>query len=139
MCDELYWKYDISKYTNRPPSICYTKALLNKSISYHRIIQCVEQMKNVLNSGFPFVFGFTVYESFESDQVQKTGIMPMPYKDETILGGHAVVCVGYFDAENKFLIRNSRGNDWGMNGYFTMPYKFIEDKNYCSDFWIIKS
>src|ERR1700678_1881450 len=77
----------------------------------------------------PYVFGFTVYESFESDAVAKSGIVPMPSSTETVLGGHAVMAVGYNDASQRFLVRNSWGSGWGMGGYFTIPYKYLPDAN----------
>jgi C1A family cysteine protease len=63
-----------------------------------------------------------VYESFESQQVAKSVVVPMPAKSEKLLGGHAILAVGYNDAEQRFIVRNSWGTSWGMQGYFTIPY-----------------
>ena len=98
----------------------------------------VMQMKAILASGFPFVFGFTVYETFESDEVAKSGIVPMPGPSEAALGGHAVMAVGYDDASQRFLARNSWGTSWGMGGYFTMPYSYLTDSNLADDFWVVR-
>ncbi len=49
---------------------------------YQRVAQNVNQMKGCLASGYPFVYGFTVYESFESKSVAKTGVVPMPASGE---------------------------------------------------------
>ena len=95
-------------------------------------------MLSCLTEGFPFVFGFAVYESFESDAVKKTGIVNLPKKDERQIGGHAVCAVGYDDTSSRFLIRNSWGADWGMGGYFTMPYAYLDDRNLADDFWTIR-
>ena len=62
----------------------------------------------------------------------------MPSKDEKELFGHAVMAVGYDDAQNRFIIRNSLGSNWGMNGYFTMPYAYLLDEKFASDFWTIR-
>ena len=91
-------------------------------------------------------FGFTVYESFESSEMASTGIMPMPGQGEQILGGHQVLAVGYLKAEpNYVLVRNSwgsakDGSPWGLDGsgYFLMPWQFILDPNYCSDWRTIQ-
>jgi len=98
----------------------------------------LNQMKGCLASGYPFVFGFTVYESFESDQVAKTGVAPMPATNEKVLGGHAVLAAGYDDGSQRFLVRNSWGPDWGMGGYFTLPYAYLTDANLADDFWTVR-
>jgi C1A family cysteine protease len=92
-----------------------------------------------LAEGYPFVFGFTVYESFESAAVAKTGVLNLPKPKEKVLGGHAVMCAGYNDAAKRFLIRNSWGTDWGMQGYFTMPYDYLGNRNLSDDFWTIRA
>ena len=93
-------------------------------------------MRACLQSGNPFIFGFVVYESFESKEVTQHGIMPMPQKGEKVLGGHAVAAVGYDDDKKMVIVRNSWGKKWGKDGYFHMPYEFILDPEYASDFWV---
>ena len=93
-------------------------------------------MLNCLAEGFPFVFGFTVYESFESIKVAQTGQVPMPKKSERALGGHAVMAAGYDQKQKRFIVRNSWGEEWGQAGYFTMPYAYLETS--ADDFWTIR-
>lgn len=138
VCPETLWPYDISKFTNKPTADCYENAKHHKSVKYHRLNNSLDELKSTLEEGYPFVFGFAVYESFESKEVADTGIMVMPSKKEKLLGGHAVMGVGYNDETRCFIIRNSWGIDWGDKGYFYMPYDFITSKNLCSDFWIIE-
>jgi C1A family cysteine protease len=95
------------------------------------------QMQGCLAAGAPFVFGFSVYESFESEEVAKTGVVPMPPRSERLLGGHAVLAVGYDDESQRFIVRNSWGTGWGMDGYFTMPYAYLTSRSLASDFWAI--
>ena len=95
-------------------------------------------MKGCLASGYPFVFGFSVYDSFESEAVARSGEMPMPQPTERLLGGHAVLAVGYDDATQRFIVRNFWGRKWGMAGYFTMPYGYMTDSNLADDFWTIR-
>ena len=96
-------------------------------------------MRGCIASGFPFVFGFTVYESFESQEVAQTGIVPMPSPGESVLGGHCVVAVGYDDTQRTFIIRNSWGTGWGEQGYCHMPYEYLISPHLSSDFWTIRS
>ena len=82
-------------------------------------------MKACLASGWPFVIGFSVYESFESSAVARTGLMPMPAHGEALLDGHAVLVVGYEDARQVFITRNSWSAQWADHGYFYMPYAYL--------------
>ncbi len=102
------------------------------------MVQTPSQLKGCLASGYPIVFGFTVYESFESDAVAKTGQVPLPKPSEKVLGGHAVLAVGYDETQQRFIVRNSWGKNWGLQGYFTMPYSYLTDNNLADDFWTIR-
>jgi len=137
VCSEKKWPYFVSKFRVKPTPSCYKDALNHQITSYHRIIT-LDEMRACLAEGFPFVFGFTVYESFESQAVAKTGIVNMPKTGERSLGGHAVLGVGYDDAKERFIVRNSWGDGWGVKGYFTIPYKYVADRNLSDDFWTIR-
>jgi C1A family cysteine protease len=137
VCPESEWPYDISTFTDKPPDQCYQDALAHQVTSYQRVPQILNQLKGCLANGFPFVFGFTVYESFESQEVARSGVVPMPTTGEQVLGGHAVLAVGYDDGHQRFLVRNSWGDKWGQGGYFTMPYAYLQDRQLAQDFWAI--
>jgi C1A family cysteine protease len=96
-------------------------------------------MQGCLAENYPFVFGFTVYQSFESETVAGTGIVPMPSPGEAVVRGHCVVAVGYDDTQRTFIIRNSWGTDWGIKGYCMMPYEYLLNPQLASDFWTIRS
>ena len=134
---ESDWPYDIERFTEKPPAKVYGDAAKNRVTSYQRVNRVLNQFKGCLASGYPFVLGFTAYDSFESAQVGHTGILNMPQPGESVVGGHAVVAVGYNDAKQAFIIRNSWGPHWGMKGYFTMPYQYLMDPNLSDDFWTI--
>jgi C1A family cysteine protease len=138
VCPEPEWPYDVSKFTLKPSRQAYQDATTDRAVSYQALVQEVNQMKGCLASGYPFVFGFTVYESFESAAVAKSGHAPMPSPSERAIGGHAVMAVGYEDAQQRFLVRNSWGANWGMAGYFTMPYAYLIQTGLASDFWTIR-
>jgi C1A family cysteine protease len=136
---ETDWDYNIDKFKDKPPQQAYDDAQLHQALAYQRVPRAVSQMKGCLADGFPWVFGFRVYESFESDAVAKSGEAPMPASGEQALGGHAVLAVGYDDATQRFLVRNSWGEGWGMAGYFTLPYAYLSDRGLASDFWTVRS
>jgi C1A family cysteine protease len=137
VCSEAKWPYVISKFAAKPPTACYTEALKHRIVEYRRLM-ALDDIRACLAEGYPFVFGFTVYESFESEQVAKTGTVPMPRKSERVLGGHAVLGVGYNDKQKRFIVRNSWGTGWGKKGYFTMPYAYLANPDLASDFWVVR-
>jgi C1A family cysteine protease len=131
------WAYDIRKVSRTPPIACYTEGQKHKITAYARL-NTLDDMRLCLSNGYPFVFGFSVYESFESDEVARTGMVLMPESGESVLGGHAVMGVGYDDAAQRFIVRNSWGSKWGLKGYFTMPYEYLADRNLSDDFWTVR-
>ncbi len=138
VCPESIWQYDIQAFAKKPGAKCYAEALKHQVLSYQRVVREVTSMKGCLAEGYPFVFGFTVYDSYESAAVARTGKLDMPKKKEGLRGGHAVVAVGYDDSKKRFIIRNSWGTAWGIKGYFTMPYQYLEEENLSDDFWTIR-
>lgn len=139
VCDETEWRYDITKFAEQPTQPCYAAALHNKVADYQRIAPHLEQFKGCLAEGVPFVFGFYLYESFHSQAVMRTGHASMPSPSEQFLGGHAVLCVGYDDINRCFIVRNSWGATWGLQGYFTLPYGYLTDQSLATDFWTIRA
>jgi C1A family cysteine protease len=92
-----------------------------------------------LSLGYPFVTGFTVYESFESAEVARTGIAPLPDPDERVLGGHAILVIGYDLDKKLFICRNSWGTDWGDKGIFYLPFEYLADTDLSSDQWTLRT
>ena len=138
VCSEKEWPYHVRSFTKKPHPSCYKSARKRQITSYHRI-STVDEMRICLAEGFPFVFGFTVYQSFESKEVERTGVLNLPKPKEQNKGGHAVLAVGYVDRDQRFIVRNSWGADWGQEGYFTVPYAYLADRNLSDDFWTIRA
>lgn len=129
--------YDVGAFTQEPSAAYYDEAAKHPTIAYARVAQTLSQLRGAILARHPVVFGFTVYDSFESHEVAASGDVPMPSPGEQVLGGHAVMIVGYDDTRQRFIVRNSWGPGWGQAGYFTMPYGYVLDPNLASDFWII--
>jgi C1A family cysteine protease len=138
VCPEPEWPYDILEFAHKPTAQCYKDAINHTAVQYQRIPQVLSQMKGCLASGYPFVFGFSVYTGFESEDVAETGAANMPTGKERLLGGHAVVAVGYDESTQRFNVRNSWGKKWGNKGYFTLPYAYLTDSNLADDLWTIR-
>jgi len=134
-CPEKDFPYDITKFTNKPTYQALKDAAGFKIISYQRVADLIS-LKTALAHNLPVALGIAVYDSFESDAVAQTGIVPMPDTNtEECLGGHAVLAVGYDDVKGRVIVRNSWGSSWGDKGYFYLPYAFIQNADLTSDMW----
>ncbi|HEY9854819.1 MAG TPA: C1 family peptidase [Stenomitos sp.] len=89
-------------------------------------VSTVKGMKSALAAKHPIIIGVPLYQSFMTKALAQSGQMTLPQKGEQIVGGHAMAVVGYDDAKESFLIRNSWGSDWGQGGYFYMPYDYFQ-------------
>jgi C1A family cysteine protease len=138
VCPEPLCPYVLAQFRTKPSKPCYVEALKHKASLYQRLVPTLNQLKGCLASGYPFVFGFTVYDSFESPAVAKSGHAPMPAPAEAVIGGHAVMAVGFDDSKQWFIVRNSWGPTWGIKGYFTLPYAYVTDAHLADDFWTIR-
>lgn len=138
VCAESEWPFDPTQLTVKPLLSSYADALLHQVTSYWSVGQSATAVEDCLASGFPVAFGFTVYDYFESDQMAQTGILNLPTQSEGVVGGHAVTIVGYNRAQRRVYVRNSWGSDWGMGGYFTMPYDYVFNPDLADDFWTIR-
>ncbi len=150
---EEYWEYDISQFDKEPPAFCYAFASNYQAIKYVRLDKSnltkqalVDSIKENLSKGIPSMFGFTVYESIE--QASADGKIPFPCNTEKVLGGHAIMAVGYDNnlkiknngcgevGTGAFLIRNSWGTSWGEQGYGYLPYEYVL-QDLAVDWWTI--
>jgi C1A family cysteine protease len=139
VCPEPMWPYNVAKFAAKPPLACFQTALHNRAVLYRRVPRDLTQMRACLAEGYPWVFGVTVYDSFESQAAANTGDIPLPnVATENVLGGHAILAVGYDDNRHVFRFRNSWGTGWGKKGYGTIPYSYLLDSNLSDDFWTVR-
>jgi len=143
---EKDWPYDISKFKEAPPQIEIDEAAQNKIVEYSRLSNG-QEYKQCLADGFPFIIGIQIYDSFESQEVSNSGVVPMPGSSERCLGGHAVTVIGYDEKykTNMFCpgqcyyeVRNSWGTSWGDHGHFWIPAEYIENPAFGSDAWTVR-
>jgi len=137
-CREILWPYKITSFTEKPPANCYREAEKHQVTAYQRL-HTLAEMKACLAMGLPFVFGFAVYEHVMTESVRKSGLIRLPRPSERMIGGHAVMAIGYDDAKKTLLFRNSWGSDWGKSGYGSLPYSYPESRELSDDFWCIQA
>lgn len=138
ICSESDWCYDISKFAIQPPPYCYINAKKYYDIDALNVNNDINTIKTCLIHNEPIALGIQIYNSFESINVRKTGLVSMPSSNDILLGGHAVVLCGFDDNKKHFILRNSWGVNWGDKGYFYLPYNYILDNNLACQFWIIR-
>jgi C1A family cysteine protease len=148
---EEYWPYQIASFDIEPSAFCYSFAQSYQAISYYRLdppaippATLLTRIKTNLAAGLPSVFGFTVYSSIV--QASTTGRIPYPGPGEKVLGGHAMLVIGYDDnlkitntntgtsTKGALLVRNSWGAAWGDHGYGALPYNYVSNQ-LAVDFW----
>jgi C1A family cysteine protease len=155
---EQYWLYDTSKFDIEPTAFLYSFAASYKTLKYYRLdppgttpAKLLSTIKSNLNNSLPSMFGFTVFSSYVQATVANKGAIPFPAAGEKVVGGHAVVAVGYNDTikiTNKapgaptttgaLLIRNSWGKGWGDLGYGWLPYEYVL-RGLAVDWWSLIS
>jgi len=138
VCPETQWPYIPSEFAHKPYLECYQSALNHKTLTYEKLARDQKQICACIADGYPVVIGFTVYDYFESNEMARKGILKMPAAGESVVGGHAVLIVGYDNAQQGYIVRNSWGKDWGLKGYFIMPYEYLLHPDLANDFWTIR-
>lgn len=138
-CPESEWPYNTSLYQKRPLKSCYKDAIKYESLTSQRVDQTLPAFQSCLASGYPILIGITVYPSFESPEVESTGIVPMPGQYEAPLGGHCMLVCGYDNATQRFKTLNSWGSGFGDKGYVHLPYGYILSTRYGGDYWTIQT
>jgi C1A family cysteine protease len=135
------WPYDVSKFDQAPPAGTFSDV----GIRYQAVPQSAAHLMASLAEGHPVVFGFETYAGLDDPETAKndfrdpsSGRLIMPRQNEASLGGHCVVLAGYDYRERNFLVRNSWGSQWGLRGYFLMPFEYVLRRDLSSDFWNIQ-
>jgi C1A family cysteine protease len=136
-CPESMFPFNTHDVFTAPSTEACNNASHNLVTEYVTINQDHNSLRASLAANTPYVCGIEVCQSFESNQVAQTGLVPMPTNSDPVVGGHAVFCVGYNDQTQYYKFLNSWGADWGQKGYFFLPYAFVESADLTTDFFTI--
>jgi len=136
---ESSYPYQVSKFARKPSDAVYAAAERHQALRYYSVAQNELAIRRALATGYPIIIGFSVYESFESDVVERTGLVPMPEPGEAVLGGHCVLLDGYDMADmHPWDCLNQWGKDWGAGGYFKFPREYLTNPQLAGDFWTLR-
>ena len=136
ICQDALWPYDYKTMFSKPTQEAYDDAVQYKALDYYRLSVDKLQIMQAIASGFPVVIGISLYNSFESDEVAKTGFVPMPVKGEGMVGGHCMFIYAY-DAMGVW-VRNSWGPDWGVSGDCYLLWPYVASSDFGSDYWTLR-
>jgi len=137
---ESRWPYKIRKFDAKPPANVYVDALKFRALEYQRVDVSTFAVRTALAQKHPVIIGLSLFESFESLAVSRTGMVPMPnLSREQMIGGHCMYVVGYGQRDGHFTVRNSWNTDWGDKGDCYMPEQMLGSPDYGSDYWIVQA
>lgn len=135
ICPEMMMPYDVNAFTQEPSRDCQDASNKFPKIEYMTVDQTGPAIKKCLKDGYPINFACVLFNGFMTENVAKTGEVPMPEEDQARCGCQALTIVGHDDSKDIFIVANSWGSDWGDGGFCKMPYAYILDHRYASDFW----
>lgn len=137
VCPEQMWPYQKAMWATRPTQSCYEAALEHEAVSYART-PLGPACKAALVMGLPVVFGACLPAPMLQVEAALTGRVRTPVGGWPAPGGgHAMLVVGYDDADGSWLIRNSWGPAWGENGYARVSYDVMARYGIPTQFWVI--
>ena len=130
-CSEETWPFDEDQVNEEPSKEAYDEAAAFVIQDVQVVPTDLDAWKQALAEGYPIIFGISLFKSF--DKHRKPGLVPMPSSNEVSRekhGGHAMLCVGYSDADDVFIVRNSWGTDWGDEGYCYIPFDYLMNEDF---------
>lgn len=126
-CLEKTFVYN-NDFRTAPSQPAYAEALKYQALSYAKFEdgkspterrQLIEVLKANLDAGLPIIGGFICYSNIWN---AVRGVIPP--RNGQIIGGHAILIVGYDDVKRQFKFKNSWGAGWGDRGYGYLPYDY---------------
>ncbi len=151
ICDEISWPYNLPSVETKPADEAFAEAAQHVVQRYEIIdnrFECppppegmsldeyriwvrglakektIKATKSALNEGLSVAFSCALGEKwFSLAGPWQEHEYPSPAQPgNPFVGNHAMVCIGYDDACQRFLIENSWGPQWGDGGFGGMPY-----------------
>ena len=135
----------LTTWESRSTDASIRSAGLHRITRFERLRQSLDQLRCVLQSGFPILFTMAVGSRSDvwlhTEAVQRPlHVLPGSWGEQdtgSLLGAHALLLVGYSDASQLFTVRNSWGDRWGLEGHFYISYEFVIQPFWCRDFYVV--
>jgi C1A family cysteine protease len=124
-CSLATMPYDYSDNSAQPSQAALTEAMQYRIGSWSRIQQnSISDIKGFLaNDSRPVILGIKVFSDF--DNLDANNPVYNVAKG-TSRGNHAIVLIGYDDAQQAFKFINCWGTGWGLGGYGWLAYSFVD-------------
>ena len=135
ICAERTWPYETAYIDHQPSRAAYTEARRYRLKKSRPIAVNLQEMRQCLANQYPFIFALKIGKSFQ--RLHRSGWVNMPAANVPLKNSHAMLCVGYSDTAQRFIVRNSWGPHWGHHGYCYIPYHYLTDPRYCFDVHVI--
>ncbi len=130
------WPYqgerDASAADYCPPPAALDRSAMRRA-SLVETAASAENIQSLLNSGQAVVLAIRLWDQFFTAH---RGALQAPSPTDLIVGGHAVVVVGFDKDGKRLLIRNSWGRSWGAEGHAWLPEEALETIGLGS--WIVE-
>ena len=135
VCAEDIWPYAQQNFTFNPTEESYTDAKKRKIKSYYKL-KDFSDILDALNNDIPVITSIKTYSNFTKLGWDGSSYLNVPDSRDFLIGGHAVVLVGYNTNKEHLIAKNSFGPAWGDNGYFYIPFEYA--KTHFLDSWVIE-
>jgi hypothetical protein len=160
ICTEEEMPYNDQVWNVAPTLTDYAAGKLDLAVTYKAVHQ--PNINLTIADGRPIVYGMNCFSSMMSDEVAKTGVIPMPKDGDEPEGGHCTWLFGYNTTSQPWTSpsglvypphtkagrnswrepgpdgQDSDGKWWGAEGNYFLPQAMFDEKQ-CSDYWVIET